>query len=359
MPNTSPPTTTKELLDDKLQRASGRAWCNYGFFIGASNENISELGSLERLPGCPGIKIFMGSSTGSLLVDSDDLLEQVLTSGNSRCPIHAEDEARNRARKSLISHHPSPSEHPFLRDPESARLATERVLAISHRTGRPVHILHVSTRDELPMIRDAKIQGLGTTAEVTPQHLWFEAPDCYERLGSLAQMNPPIRTAEHREGLWKALEAGLFDVFGSDHAPHLLDEKAQPYPASPSGMPGVQTMLPVLFTFARQGRLTAQTIVRMACEAPAALYGMKGKGKLEVGYDADLLFVDPNCSRIVSKNMLQSKCGWSPYEGETLTGWPRTVVLGGRIVVKEDERIGGPQGRMLEFDPPGTLPNRA
>ncbi len=349
MPNTNPTTTTREALEDKLNRAAGRAWCHYGFFVGASTDNVSELRELESLPGTPGIKIFMGSSTGTLLVGKDEELREVLLAGNKRCPIHAEDEPRNTECKSLISANPHAREHPFLRDAESARLATERILRLSHETGRPVHILHISTALEPPMIAEAKRQGLGTTAEVTPQHLFFNAPDCYDRLGTLAQMNPPIRSQEHREGLWKALSEGVFDVFGSDHAPHTLEEKALPYPKSPSGMPGVQTMLSVLLTFVHQGRLDLQTMIKMACETPADLYGMQGKGRLEVGYDADIVLVDQHRTQVFERSMVESKSGWSPYEGESLTGWVEHVILGGELAVRSGERVGKPAGQMLNF----------
>lgn len=349
MPNTNPNTTTVATLTDKLIRAKGRAWCNYGFFVGATTDNIASLGTLEALPGTPGIKIFMGSSTGSLLVSEDDDLREVLKAVRKRCPIHAEDEPRNRERKALISDHPHPREHPFLRDAESAKIATQRILRISKETGKPVHILHISTADEPPIIAEAKAMGLGTTAEVTPQHLFFAAPDCYDRLETLTQMNPPIRSAEHREGLWRALDAGVFDVFGSDHAPHTLEEKAQPYPKSPSGMPGVQTMLSVLLTFVSQGRLSANKLVEMACEKPAELYDIKGKGHLAVGYDGDITLVDPNRTTVFERSMVQSKCGWSPYEGEALTGWVEHVVLGGEVVVRSGELVGSPAGRMLQF----------
>ncbi len=349
MPNTNPTTTDPATLQNKLDRAVGRASCHYGFFVGASTENAELLGEYEKLPGTPGIKIFMGSSTGPLLVGDDQALRRVLMHGKKRCPIHAEDEPRNRERKALISSHPSPIEHPFLRDAESARLATERILRLSEETGRPVHILHVSTGDELPLIQAAKRQGLGTTAEVTPQHLWFAAPECYERLGTLAQMNPPIRSAEHRAALWTALAAGTFDVFGSDHAPHTLEEKAKPYPESPSGMPGVQTMLPVLLTFVAQGRLDLATVIRMACETPADLYSIQGKGRLAVGYDADLTLVDISKSYVFERSRVKSKCGWSPYEGETLTGSVEHVVLNGSLALRDGEAVGSPAGRMLEF----------
>lgn len=349
MPNTMPTTSTAEALQDKLDRAAGRAWCHFGFFVGATTDNYDQLAEYENLLGTPGIKIFMGSSTGSLLVPDDDHLRAVLRNGRKRCPIHAEDEYRNVERKKLISDHPSAVEHPFLRDAESARIATERILRLSAETGRPVHVLHVSTADELPLLKEAKMQGLGTTCEVTPQHLYFAAPECYERLGSLAQMNPPIRSAEHREGLWKAVEAGLFDVFGSDHAPHTLEEKAKPYPSSPSGMPGVQTILPVLLTFAAQGRLSLEQTVQMACQRPAELYSIEGKGRLETGMDADLAVIDPQRSYIFERAMVQSKCGWSPYEGETLTGAVEHVVLNGRVALRDGERIGQADGQQLAF----------
>lgn len=350
MPNTNPNTTSEETLKDKLQRASGRAWCDYSFFVGASTDNIAELSSLENLPGSPGIKIFMGSSTGTLLVGDDDHLRQVLRSGKRRTPIHAEDEPRNKERKALISDHPHPREHPFLRDAESARLATQRILALSEETSRPVHVLHVSTLDELPLLKAAKEKGLNTTCEVTPQHLWFHAPDCYDRLGTLAQMNPPLRSTEHQVALHQAVKDGLFDVFGSDHAPHTLDEKAQPYPHSPSGMPGVQTMLSALLTLANGGLMDIKTLVRMACENPARIYGVKNKGFLKVGYDADLVLIDPKKEATFERSMVASKCGWSPYEGETFNGWPIHTFLRGTQIVADQALVGTQIGTPVEFD---------
>jgi len=349
MPNTNPTTTSAAALQDKLNRARGRAWSNYGFFVGASLENLHELAELEALPGVPGIKIFMGSSTGPLLVSDDEDLRIALRNGRKRFPVHAEDEPRNRERKALISDHPSAVEHPFLRDAESARLATERILRLSGETGRPVHVLHISTGIEPGMIAEARANGVDATCEVTPQHLYFAAPECYERLGTRAQMNPPIRDAEHRAGIWRALNEGIFDVFGSDHAPHTLDEKALPYPQSPSGMPGVQTLLPVLLTFVAQGRLSMSTLQRMLCERPAELYAIRGKGHLRPGFDADLVVIDPKASYTFERSMVESKCGWSPYEGETLTGRIEGVVLGGAIAVRNGQRLRQPEGQMLEF----------
>jgi dihydroorotase len=351
MPNTNPPTTTESALRDKLRRAEGRAWCDYGFFVGASTDNIDELGYLENLPGVPGIKIFVGSSTGSLLVEDEEHLRAVLRNGRKRCPVHAEDEQRNRERKALISDHPHPREHPYLRDEESARLATARLIRLAGEAHRPLHVLHVTTAQEPPLIAEAKRSGQDVTAEVTPQHLYFSA-EVYERLGTLAQMNPPIRSREHTEALWQALAAGVFDVFGSDHAPHTLEEKSQPYPKSPSGMPGVQTMLPVLLTFAAQGRLSLQTISRMACETPARLYNMVGKGRMDVGYDADLVLFDPEATYRFERSMVQSKCGWSPFESETLTGRIEHVFLAGEHVVHSGGLAGTPRGRRITFAEP-------
>jgi dihydroorotase len=349
MPNTSPATTTQEALEDKLRRAEGRAWCDYAFFAGASAENASDLGRLENLPGTPGIKIFMGSSTGSLLVPDDDTLRKVLLNGKKRCPVHAEDHQRLESRKGLLSTPPTPKDHPKVRDAECARLATERLIRLSEETGRPVHILHVSTLEELPMIAEAKRRGVQVTAEITPQHLYFAAPDCYEKLGTRAQMNPPVRSQEHRDALREAVRSGLFDIVGSDHAPHTLEEKAKPYPASPSGMPGVQTLLPVMLNFVSEGLMGLGDLVRLASENPAKLYNIKGKGRVEQGYDADLVLVDEERREAVDKSWLQSKCGWSPYEGEELTGWPIHVVLRGRIAVRDRSLQGEPAGKMVEF----------
>ncbi|MBS1728571.1 MAG: dihydroorotase [Armatimonadetes bacterium] len=349
MPNTKPETTSPEALADKVTRASGRCWSNFGFFFGATPANAEHLAEYELLPGAPGVKIFVGSSTGDLLVDQEDDLRRVLMNGHKRVAVHSEDEARNRERKALISDIPHPREHPFLRDAESAKISTERLIRLCRETHRPVHILHISTADELPLIAEAKCQGLPITCEITPQHLWFSAPECYDRLGTKAQMNPPVRSEEHRAALWRALDSGLFDVFGSDHAPHTAEEKAKPYPSSPSGMPGVETILPVLLTYAAQGRISYETLVRMFCETPAALYQIESKGRIEIGYDADFVLVDPHRRWTVDQSLLHSKCGWSPYDGEELIGQVQAVYLAGSLAAFEQEPVGNPMGRCLQF----------
>jgi len=353
MPNTIPTTTNPSALAEKVTSANGRSWANFGFFFGATAGNADFLAEYELLPSVPGIKVFVGSSTGDLLVDDQEDLVRVFSHGRKRIAVHSEDETRNVERKKLISSSPIPHEHPFLRDAESARISTERLIRICEETNRPLHILHISTADELPLIAAAKAKGLPVTCEVTPQHLWFAAPLCYDELGTKAQMNPPLRSELHRAALWKALDSGLFDVFGSDHAPHTLEEKERPYPKSPSGMPGVETILPVLLTYASEGRISYETIVQMFCTRPAELYAIKGKGKIEVGFDADLVLLNPEKKWIVDETKLHSKCGWSPYDGVELTGRIHSVYLSGKLASSEGEPVGEPIGQCLVFGEQG------
>lgn len=355
MPNTQPSTVTPEALNDKLDRAIGRAWCDHAFFVGASAENADFLHEYELLPGTPGVKIFMGSSTGSLLVSDDETLRRVLRNGRTRCPVHSEDHPRLESRKSLRAGSPSGHMHPVWRDEEAACLSTRRLIALAAETERPVHLLHVSTAEEIGLIRSAKRRGIDLTAELTPQHLWFAAPDVYDSIGTYAVMNPPVRSDRHRQGLIAALKAGVFDVFGSDHAPHLIEEKLQPYPACPSGMPGVQTLLPAVLTLAKQIDLDLTTVARMTSERPAELYNVVGKGKLEVGFDADFAIVDLGRAMAPSRQpamptTIQSKCGWSPFENIPLIGWPRWTVLRGEVVFHEGTLVGQPVGVPVAFN---------
>ncbi len=348
MPNTKPTTTTPEALADKLKRSEGRAWADHAYFIGASDENAERLGEYEMLPGTPGIKIFMGSSTGELLVESDDSVRRVLMHGKRPCPVHSEDEARLRERKALLSAHPHWREHPILRDAEAARRCTERLIRLSEETGRPVHILHISTLNELALIQGAKAAHLPVTCEVTPQHLSLNA-DAYETLGSLVQMNPPVRAEEHRAAIEGALVSGLFDVIGSDHAPHTLEEKSKPYPDSPSGMPGVQTLLPLMLDKVNAGLISLEKLIKMTSRRPAELYGIKDKGELKEGYDADLAIVDLGRKWTIEKEWLQYKCGWSPFVGWEITGKPVHTLVRGRFALRDDRLVGNPQGRPVRF----------
>ena len=346
MPNTKPSTLDAADLETKLSLARGRAWTDHAFFMGAADENADKLGELERLPGCCGVKIFMGSSTGSLLVEDDETLLEVLRHGTRRVAIHAEDEGRLRERLALVRGGAAVDQHPVWRDEETALKATRRLLALARKAGRRVHVLHISTADEMPLLAQNKDLA---TVEVTPQHLTLAAPECYERLGTLAQMNPPIREARHREGLWAALDQGIVDVIGSDHAPHTREEKAGDYPATPSGMPGVQTLLPLMLDHVNAGRLSLRRLVDLTSAGPQRIFGIAGKGRLAVGYDGDLTLVDLGARREITADWLAAKCGWSPFEGMTVTGWPMATVIRGRIVMRDGALQGEPAGRPVRF----------
>ncbi len=345
MPNTSPPTTTAEALADKLTRARGRMWCDHAFYIGAAAENADELGKLERLEGVAGVKIFMGSSTGSLLVPDDPTLERVLRATRRRVAVHAEDETRLDARRERIRPG-DPSSHPVWRDEETALAATRRIVALAERLRRRIHVLHVTTAEEMAFLAGHKEWA---SVEVTPQHLTLAAPGCYRRLGSFAQMNPPIRGRRHRAALWRAVVAGIVDVVGSDHAPHTREEKARPYPQSPSGMPGVQTLLPLLLDHHARGRLSLLRLVDLTSAGAARLFGLLGKGRIAVGFDADFTIVDLKARWTIAEDWLASRCGWSPFAGMAVTGRPVGTIIRGRRVMWETELLGRPQGEPLRF----------
>ena len=349
MPNTKPATTTPDALADKLERAAGRCRADHAFFLGATAENADRLGEWEQAPGCAGVKVFMGSSTGDLLVPDDATLERVLRSGSRRVAIHSEDETRLKERYAALEPGTSVLRHPAVRDVETAVRATTRLLDLVERTGRKVHLLHVSTAEEVALLRERDLGEL-VTAEVTPNHLFLSAPECYERYGSLAQMNPPVRGRRHQEALREALVDGTIACIGSDHAPHALEEKNRPYPASPSGIPGVQTILPLLLTAVRSGWLTLTDVVRVTAEAPARVYGLRGKGRLEPGADGDVVLVDPTVRQPLPVGWLQSRAGWSPYVGTLLAGWPTVTVLRGRVVWRDRVPVGEPAGRPVVFE---------
>jgi dihydroorotase len=346
MPNTQPSTLSEADLAEKLERARGRAWVDHAFFVGAAAENLEQLSRLERLPGCCGVKIFMGSSTGSLLVEDDETLLEVLRAGQRRVAVHSEDEARLRERLALVRDGAEPERHADWRDVETALKATRRLIGLARQAARRIHVLHVTTAEEMPLLAAHKDL---VSVEVTPQHLTLAAPDCYREFGTLAQMNPPIREASHREALWRAVNQGIVDVIGSDHAPHTREEKAKPYPRSPSGMPGVQTLLPLLLDHMNAGRLTLARLVDLTSAGPQRIYNIAGKGRIAVGYDADLTLVDLKARRQIEAEWLASKCGWSPFEGQRVTGWPVATVVRGRIVARDGALEAEPAGRPVRF----------
>lgn len=346
MPNTIPATTTEELFFDKMKRAENRCWTNYAFYIGGSPENVDQLAKLELLPGCSGIKIFMGSSTGTLLVEDEKVLKKILASGRRRVIVHSEDELRLRERKHIAVDSQSVLNHHVWRDVETAVRSTTKLLRLSRETSRPVHVLHVSTAEEIPLIKAHKDLA---TMEVLPQHLTFAAPECYEKLGSKAQQNPPIREARHREALWQALREGIVDVIGSDHAPHTLEEKAKPYPTSPSGMPMVQTLLPLMLNHVNEGRLSLLRLAELVCESPRHLFGCTSKGRIEVGLDADFTIIDLKKKHTYRNSEMASRAAWTPLDGVELQGMPVMSLIAGEILMEEGRLAGRPLGRPVHF----------
>jgi dihydroorotase len=346
MPNTKPNTDSADAITDKLTRAHHRMWCDHAFYVGATNHNARDLAELERMPGTAGVKIFMGASTGDLLVSEDSSLADVLASGHRRVAIHAEDEARMNARAG--ERIPGdPSSHPVWRDDESAMLATRRILKLARAARRRIHVLHVTTPAELELLSQHKDIA---SCEVTPQHLTLAGEEAYPRLGTYAQMNPPIRSSAHRDGLWYWLQQGVPDVIGSDHAPHTAEEKAKTYPDTPSGMPGVQTLLPLLLNHVAEGRTTLQRVIDLTSAGAQRIFGIVGKGRIAVGYDADFTVVDLKKRWTITEDWLASRCGWSPFTGMELTGKPVGTIVRGNCVMWDGALAAAAVGEPIRFE---------
>src|SRR6201995_2791131 len=343
MPNTVPPTTTRASIEDKLARAAGRMHCDHAFYAGATPQNIGALAELESMPGVCGIKAFLGSSTGTLLLNKEEDIFAALKAGRRRVAVHSEDEDRMIARKHLAERG-KPETHPGWRDAEAARMSTERVLRLARAAGRRLHVLHVTTGDEIPLLAATKDF---STAETTPQHLTLSAPECYERLGTSAQVNPPIRDESHRQALWKAVRDGVIDVIGSDHAPHTREEKDKIYPDTPSGMPGGQTLVTILLDHVNKGNLTLERFVDLTASGPQRIFGIAGKGRVALGYDADFTIVDMGLTRTIENKWIASRCGWTPFDGMKTKGWAVASVLGGQIVMRDFALPGKATGRPL------------
>jgi len=347
MPNTRPLTVTAAALADKLARAAGRAWVDHAFYVGGTAENAHELPVLERLPGCCGVKVFMGSSTGNLLVEDDVNLGRILDHITRRMAVHCEDEARLKERKSLIpATGAHPRMHPHWRDVETALKATRRLLALARARGKRVHVLHVSTAEEIALLRENRDLA---SVEVLPNHLTLFAPDCYDRLGTYAQMNPPVRELRHQQALWAGIADGTVDVLGTDHAPHQRAEKDQPYPASPSGMPGVQTFVPIMLNHVAEGRLSLERLVDLTSAGPQRLFGISAKGRIACGYDADLTIVDLARRKTIDDRDMATKVGWTPFNGMTVTGWPMMTVIRGELVMRDGTLLGAARGTPMRF----------
>jgi dihydroorotase len=344
MPNTDPLTISAAALDDKLARAKNRMHCDYAFWVGGTHDNVADIPELERLPGAVGIKVFMGSSTGKLLVADDQGLFEILKKTRRRAAFHSEDETRLIARKNLRIAG-DPSSHPVWRDEIAALQATQRLVALARKAHARIHVLHISTLEEIDFLQGAKDVA---TCEATPHHLTLGAED-YARLGTLAQMNPPVRGGAHREGIWRGVAQGIVDVLGSDHAPHTHEEKAKPYPDSPSGMTGVQTLVPTMLDHVAAGRLTLQRLVDLTSAGPARIFGIACKGRIAAGYDADFTIVDLKRKETIRDSWIASRCAWTPYNGKQVTGWPVGTIIRGRRVMWEGELTNPAQGAPVRF----------
>jgi dihydroorotase len=345
MPNTNPTTTSAAAMADKVARGHHRMHCDFAFFIGGTRENTKDLPELERLPGCAGVKVFIGSSTGSLLVEDDEGVRNILKVIHRRAAFHSEDEYRLNERKHLRVEG-DPRSHPIWRDEQAALICTQRLVQLAHETGKRIHVLHISTAEEMTFLRDHKDVA---SVEATPHHLTLEAPECYERLGTLAQMNPPVRDRRHRDAIWHGLAQGVVDVLGSDHAPHTAEEKAKTYPATPSGMTGVQTLVPIMLDHVNAGRLSLPRFVDLTSAGPARLFGISRKGRIAVGYDADLTVVDLKRQTTITNAWIASRAGWTPYDGMSVTGWPVGTIVRGSRVMWEGELTTPGHGEPVEF----------
>lgn len=345
MPNTDPQTTTPEALADKVKRGTHRMHCDFAFWVGGTHENAKYVPELERLPGTPGIKVFMGSSTGSLLVEDDEGVAAILRNTRRRSAFHSEDEMMLRDRRDLRVEN-DPRSHPVWRSAEVAMRCTERLVRIAHETRARIHVLHITTVEEILFLAQHKDVA---SCEITPHHLTMAAPECYERLGTYAQMNPPVRDAHHRDGLWYGIQQGIADVLGSDHAPHTRAEKDKPYPNSPSGMTGVQTLVPLMLDHVNAGKLSLQRFVDLTSAGPQRLFGIANKGRIAMGYDADFTIVDMKRKETIRNEWIASKCGWTPYDGVTVQGWPVGTVVRGKKAMWDGALVESAQGEAVLF----------
>ena len=344
MPNTNPLTTTLETFEEKIRLGTRRMHCDFAFYIGGTHDNVARLPELERLPGCAGVKVFMGSSTGSLLVPDDDGVEAILTAISRRAAFHSEDEYRLEERKSLRVPG-DPSSHPVWRDPEAALRSTRRLVSLARKTGKRIHVLHISTAEEMVFLAAHKDVA---SVEVTPHHLTLDET-AYTRLGTYAQMNPPVRDRAHREGIWAGVKNGVADILGSDHAPHTREEKDHPYPASHSGMTGVQTLVPIMLDHVNAGRMSLERFVDMTSHGPNRLFGIANKGRIAVGYDADLTVVDLKRTETITNDWVKSRAGWTPYHGVSVTGWPVGTIVRGNTVMWHGELVTPSVGQPMRF----------
>lgn len=343
MPNTIPSTTTRARLEEKLRLAEASSLVNYGFYLGATTENLEELARGTRTPG---IKIFIGSSTGELLVDDQDTLERIFAETTLPIAAHCEDESTIRGNRQRIGSPHDVADHSRIRDHAAAIIATRRALDLAYRHCHRFHVLHLSTAAEVELVRDHR--GL-ITAEACPHHLLLSVED-YSRLGSRAQMNPSLKLPQDQAALWRGLRDGAIQVVATDHAPHTLGEKSLPYPDSPAGVPAVENSLALMLDQSHRGQCELRQIAHWMSDAPARVWGLVGKGRIKVGYDADLVLVDLEREHTILDQRQETKCKWSPWHGVTLRGLPVQTWVGGYCVHKDGLIDDSRRGSELRFD---------
>jgi len=346
MPNTNPLTTSPETLKQKLDIAANNPWTNYAFYFGGTAENSKNLPEWENLAGVCGVKIFMGSSTGNLLVATDEEVEAVLSNGRRVVAVHSEDEMMMiENKKNILGDSTDPAMHPVWRSVESCLSSTKRLIRLAKKTGRNVHVLHITSAEEMEFLAQHKDIA---SVEVLGNHLTLHAPECYDKLGTHAQQNPAIREKEHQNALWQAINNGLVDILASDHAPHTLEEKAQTYPQSPSGTPGVQTLVPIMLDHVNNGKLTLERFVDLMCYGPQRIHQIAEKGRIARGYDADFTIVDMNMVCEITNAQQKSRAGWTPFDGVKVKGWPVITMINGQTVMRDDELL-QKVGRPIRF----------
>ena len=345
MPNTNPPTSNLIEFQKKIDLAKNRMFTNHAFYFGATPDNSNELSNLKNLVGCCGVKLFAGSSTGDLLVDKEKDIEKIFEHTSKVVAVHSEDEEILNTNKKLIKDGDVHS-HPVWRSEECAISSTRRIVRIAERYKKKAHILHITTKQEIDFLSQHKGN---ITFEITPQHLTMFAPDCYDKLGTYAQMNPPIRDKSHYDRLWYGVRNNLNDTIGSDHAPHLKKNKEKIYPSSPSGMPGVQTLLPIMLNHVNDGKLTIKQLIRLICENPIKIFNIKDKGFIRESFDADLTIIDMNKISTIDNNNIASKCGWTPFHGKKVKGFPVYTIVNGITKMKNGSILGEPEGEPLHF----------
>ena len=345
MPNTNPPTSNKKEFQNKLNLAKNRMYCNYAFYFGATPNNHEELADLKNLEGCCGVKLFAGSSTGTLLVDKEKDIEKVFENTSKIVSVHSEDEEILNLRKKLREKGNVLS-HQLWRNEESAISSTRKIVKIAKRLNKKAHILHVTTKEEVDFLSQNKGN---ITFEITPQHLTLISPECYQKLGTFAQMNPPLRDKSHYDRLWYAVRNNYNETIGSDHAPHLKENKQKEYPDSPSGMPGVQTLLPVMLNHVNEGKLKLEQLVSLLCENPSKIFDIQNKGYIKKDFDADFTIIDLNKVIEIKNEKIESKCGWAPFDGYKVKGTAVATIINGEIKMKNGKLLGDPSGKPMLF----------